>query len=180
MISKLFSDNCLTLAVVSIFATVSPIVPTSTLKWSVSSPAIAQQPDKKTDSEYINSILPEAQRIEQEHGIPLDITLAIARLESGNGEHIVGENNHFGLRCISDDCVTIEKNGQAIEYETCPDASKCFDTFAESINEAVKDKPITAEKLYQSGYATGSAWVDKINTIRNSVQQTLSEAGIQY
>lgn len=75
--------------------------------------AIAQQPDKKTDSEYINRLLPEAQRIQQEYGVPLDITLAIARLESGNGEYVVGQNNHFGLRCSSDSCVTIEKNGQA-------------------------------------------------------------------
>jgi hypothetical protein len=51
---------------------------------------------------------------------------AIARWESGNGEQIIGKNNHFGLRCSSDSCVTIEKNGQAIEYETCPDASECF------------------------------------------------------
>ena len=171
MISKLFNYNYLILAIFSISTAISSSV--------LASSEIAQS-DKKTDSEYINSILSEAQRIEQEHGIPLDLTLAIARLESGNGEHIVGENNHFGLRCVSDDCVTIEKNGQAIEYETCPDASECFNTFAKSINEAVKDEPITAEKLYQGGYATGSGWVDKINTIRNSVQQTLSEAGIQY
>ena len=100
-------------------------------------------------------------------------------MESGNGEYVIGNGNHFGLRCDSDDCVTIEKNGQAIEYETCPDVSECFDIFAQSIN-ALAEKPITAEKLYQNGYASGSQWVDKINTIRNSVQQTLSEAGISY
>ena len=166
-ILKLFKRNYFILAVVS------------TLTASVS-PVFAQQSAQKTDSEYINSILPEAQRIQQEHNIPLDLTLAIARLESGNGEHIIGQNNHFGLRCSSNDCVTIEKNGQAIEYETCSDISECFDIFAESINALVKNKPITAEKLHQNGYATGSAWVDKINTIRSNVKQTLSEAGIEY
>lgn len=83
------------------------------------------------------------------------------------------------MRCNGNDCITIEKNGQAIEYETCPDVSECFNLFAESIN-ALVDRPITAQKLYQNGYATGSGWVDKINTIRNSVQQTRSEAGIKY
>ena len=142
--------------------------------------AIAQQPDKKTDSKYINKLLPEARRIQQEHGIPLDLTLAIARLESGNGDHVIGKNNHFGLRCDSEDCVTIEKNGQMIEYETCPDASECFDIFAESINALTGDEPVTIQRLHDNGYATGSEWVDKMNTILDSVQQTLSEAGIKY
>ena len=40
--------------------------------------AIAQQP-KKTNSDYVNTLLPEAQRIKREYGIPLDLTIAIAR-----------------------------------------------------------------------------------------------------
>ena len=71
-------------------------------------PVTAQQSAKKTDSDYINSILPQARRIEKEYGIPIDLTLAIARQESGNGDYIIGQNNHFGLRCDSDDCITLE------------------------------------------------------------------------
>ena len=71
---------------------------------TICSTAIAQQP-KKTDSDYVNTLLPEAQRIKREYGIPLDLTIAIARQESGNGDYIIGKGNHFGLRCDSDDCI---------------------------------------------------------------------------
>ena len=155
------------LAIITTLITITPV-------------SIAQQPDKKTDSEYINKLLPEARRIQREYGIPLDLTLAIARLESGNGDYVIGKNNHFGLRCSSNSCITLEKNGQAIEYETCADISECFDIFAESVNALTGDKPITIQRLHDNGYATGSEWVDKMNTILNSVRQTLSEAGIKY
>ena len=138
------------------------------------------QPAKKTDSEYINSILPQARRIEKEYGIPLDLTLAIARQESGNGDYVIGQNNHFGLRCDSDDCISLEKYGQMISYETCPQISECFNIFAESVNALTGDKPITTQRLYNNGYATSRTWVRKVNTIRREVQQTLSEAGIKY
>ena len=143
-------------------------------------PVTAQQSDKKTDSDYINSILPQARRIEKEYGIPLDLTLAIARQESGNGDYVIGKNNHFGLRCDSDDCITLEKRGQAIEYETCPQISECFNIFAGSVKALTGDKPITTQRLYNNGYATSRTWVRKVNTIRREVQQTLSKAGIEY
>ena len=143
-------------------------------------PVNAQKSGKETDSEYINSILPQARRIEQEHGIPIDLTLAIARQESGNGDYIIGQNNHFGLRCDSDDCITLEKRGQMISYETCPQASECFDIFAGSVKALTGDKPITTQRLYNNGYATSRTWVRRVNTIRREVQQTLSEAGIEY
>lgn len=142
--------------------------------------AIAQQSQPKTDSEYVNSILPEAQRIQQEYGIPLDITLAIARQESGNGDYVIGKNNHFGLRCDSDDCITLEKNGQMIAYETCPEISECFNIFAESVKALTGDKPITLTRLYRNGYATSPTWVKKVKTIRKEVRRTLSDAGIEY
>ena len=138
------------------------------------------QPAKKTDSEYINSILPQARRIEKEYGIPLDLTLAIARQESGNGDYIIGQNNHFGLRCDSDDCISLEKHGQMISYETCPQISECFNIFAESVKALTGDKPITTQRLYNNGYATSRTWVRRVNTIRREVQQTLSKAGIKY
>ena len=169
LISKLFKlkyINLLTVALI-LFA-VAPV-------------AIAQQTSKKkTDSEYVNSLLPEARRIQKEYGIPLDLTIAIARQESGNGEYIIGKGNHFGLRCDSDDCITLEKNGRMINYETCPDISECFNIFAESINALTGDKPITTQRLYQNGYATSPNWVKRVNVIRKEVQQTLSEAGIKY
>lgn len=135
---------------------------------------------KKTSDEYINTLLPEASRIQKEYGIPLDLTLAIARQESGNGDYIIGKGNHFGLRCASDDCVTLEKAGQQISYETCPDVSECFNIFAKTIKELSGEEPITLNNLYEKGYASSPLWVDKVSTIQQEVQQTLSQAGIKY
>ncbi len=135
---------------------------------------------KKTSSEYVNLLLPEARRIEREYGIPLDLTIAIARQESGNGDYVIGQGNHFGLRCASDDCITLEKNGQQISYETCPDISECFDIFAESVKALTGDKKITLRRLYRNGYATSPQWVRKVRTIRKEVRRTLSEANIKY
>ena len=143
--------------------------------------AIAQPTSaKKTDSDYVNSLLPEAKRIQKEYGIPLDSTIAIARQESGNGDYVIGKGNHFGLRCASDDCITLEKNGRLISYETCPDVSECFNIFAESVKALAGDKPITIERIYRNGYATSPHWVERVKTIRQEVRQTLSEAGIEY
>jgi flagellum-specific peptidoglycan hydrolase FlgJ len=135
---------------------------------------------KKTSNEYVNLLLPEARRIEREYGIPLDLTIAIARQESGNGDYVIGQGNHFGLRCASDDCITLEKNGQQISYETCPDISECFDIFAESVKALTGDKKITLRRLYRNGYATSPQWVRKVRTIRKEVRRTLSEANIKY
>ena len=143
-------------------------------------PTTAQNQKPKTDSDYVNTLLPEAQRIEKEYGIPLDMTIAIARQESGNGEHVIGKGNHFGLRCDSDDCITLEKNGRAIEYETCPDVSECFNIFAESINALTEDGSVTLTSIYENGYATSPHWVERVKTIRKEVRQTLTAAGIKY
>lgn len=151
-----------------------------TILTTVSSVAIAQQPTKQTDSKYVNKILPEARRIEKEYGIPLDLTIAIARQESGNGDYVIGKNNHFGLRCDSDDCITLEKNGRMIEYETCPNASECFNIFAESIKALTPEGSINLQRIYENGYATSPQWVDRVKTIRQEVRQTLNEAGIKY
>ena len=140
---------------------------------------------KKTSSKYINSILSESQRIQQEYGIPLDLTLAIARQESGNGDYIIGKGNHFGLRCASDDCITLEKYGRQISYETCPDVSECFNIFANTVRDLIgdnwtEDESITLNKLYQNGYASSPYWVKRVRKIRKEVRRTLSKANIKY
>ena len=169
MIFKLFQQKYFNLlAVVTILISFSPAI------------TAQQTPRKKTDSEYVNSLLPQARRIQKEYGIPIDLTIAIARQESGNGDYIIGKGNHFGLRCDSDDCITLEKNGRQISYETCPQISECFNIFAESIIALTGDKPITTRRLYRNGYATSPQWVNRVDTIRKEVQQTLSEAGIKY
>ena len=144
---------------------------------------ISQTPEKKikkTSSEYVNLLLPEARRIEKEYNIPLDLTIAIAREESGNGDYVIGQGNHFGLRCASDDCITLEKNGQQISYETCPEVSECFNIFAESVKALTGERKVTLRRLYRNGYATSPQWVRKVRTIRKEVRRTLSEADIKY
>ncbi|MBE9045498.1 hypothetical protein IQ255_13990 [Pleurocapsales cyanobacterium LEGE 10410] len=59
------------------------MLPSTLLTTSFSGAALAQPTvSKKTDSKYINSLLPEARRIKREYGIPLDITIAIAQARS--------------------------------------------------------------------------------------------------
>ena len=180
--SKLLKQKYISLLIIGTIAiAVSPIAVAQQKPAKKTNTNAAQQHSaKKTDSEYVNNLLPEARRIQKKYGIPIDLTIAIARQESGNGEYIIGKGNHFGLRCDSDDCITLEKNGQMINYETCPDTSECFDIFAESIMALGGKKPITPQELYRNGYATSPTWVRKVNTIRKEVQQTLSEAGIKY
>ena len=177
---KLLEQKYINLLVVTAIAiAVSPIAVAQ--EQSPQKTNAAQQGSARTtDSEYVNYLLPEARRIQKKYGIPLDLTIAIARHESGNGDYIIGKGNHFGLRCDSDDCITLEKNGQMISYETCPDTSECFDIFAESIKALGGKKPFTTQELYRNGYATSPTWVERVNTIRKEVQQTLSEAGIKY
>ena len=168
------------LVVVAMTLAVSPIAIAQEESKSPKKTNTPRQNAKKTDSEYVNNVLPEATRIQEKYGIPIDLTIAIARHESGNGKYIIGKGNHFGLRCDSDDCIVLEKNGQMINYETCPDTSECFDIFAESIKALGGKKPFTTQELYRNGYATSPTWVERVDVIRKEVQQTLSEAGIKY
>ena len=141
--------------------------------------AKTEQSTPKTDKPYINSLLPEAQRIEQEYGIPVATTVAIAIHETGWGKHEIGQNNHFGLRCASDDCVTLSHSGADISYETCPDEAECFNMFAESLTELSQGEPSDLRVIYQNGYATSPKWVNKVRRIRRQVRKTLKAAGYQ-
>ena len=84
------------------------------------------------------------------------------------------------MTCGSEDCITLETNGQQVSYENCSDASECFNIFAQRVKTLAGDQPITLTTLYQNGYATSPTWVEQVETIRQEVQQTLSEAGIKY
>lgn len=129
----------------------------------------------ETSKPYINQLLPQAARIEQEHSIPVDMTMAIAILETGWGKHVVGENNHFGLRCISDDCVARVKRGRTIRYESCPELAECFDTFAQTVNELTDGEVANVDKLAQE-YASGANWARKVKKIQKQVNKILNRA----
>ena len=136
------------------------------------------EPLPETDRPYLNKLLPEARRIQQEHGIPIDLTMAIAIQETGWGKHEIGQNNHFGLRCASDDCVTLNKDGANIRYETCPNEAECFNLFAKTLNELSDGNPGDVRALYRNGYATSPRWVRKVKSLRRQVRKTLNKAGI--
>ena len=141
---------------------------------SVNLSASSSSPISKTDNPYINRLLPEAQRLQAEYGIPVDVTIAIAIHETGWGKYVIGQNNHFGLRCVSDDCVTLSKRGRQVQYETCQQASECFDMFADSIVELSDGNPENLRAIYRNGYATSPRWVRSVRKIRTQVQKALN------
>ncbi len=131
---------------------------------------------KKTSDAYINRLLPEAKRIRRQYGVPVDLTLAIAIQETGYGKYTIGQNNHFGLKCKSQDCVTVTTNGQAAQWENCANPSPCFDTFAQTVQKLSGKDYNDLEKIRQAGYATSPDWTDKVREVRSTVRSTLKAA----
>ena len=129
----------------------------------------------KTSKPYINRLLPQATRIQKEHGIPVDVTLAIAMLETGWGKHVIGKNNHFGLRCASESCVARVKRGRTIQYETCPNPSECFNLFAETVQKLTNGETANIDKLAQE-YASDPKWAKRVKKIQKRVRKILDKA----
>ena len=131
---------------------------------------------KKTSDSYINRLLPQAKRIRRQYGIPVDLTLAIAIQETGYGKYTIGQDNHFGLKCKSQDCVTVTANGTATQWENCADLAPCFDTFAKTIQKLSGKDYSNLEKIRQAGYATSPGWTEKVRQVRSTVRSTLKAA----
>lgn len=130
-----------------------------------------------TPDPYINRLLPQAKRISREYGIPIDLTLSIAIQETGYGKYVIGQNNHFGLKCKSNDCVTVPGSASTARWENCTDATLCFDTFAKTIDRLAKnDNFEDLRKIRRAGYATSPEWTQKVSTIRQSVRDVLQQA----
>jgi flagellum-specific peptidoglycan hydrolase FlgJ len=131
---------------------------------------------KNTSDAYINRLLPEAKRIRRKYGVPVDLTLAIAIQETGYGKYTIGQNNHFGLKCKSHDCIGVTTGGQTTQWENCMDAAPCFDTFAQTIKQLAGNDFNNLEKIRQAGYATSPDWTEKVQAVRQTVRNTLKEA----
>lgn len=138
---------------------------------SSAEPAIA-----RTKDPYINRLLPEAHRIRQEYGVPVDLTLAIAIHETGYGKHVIGQNNHFGLKCRTKDCVTLAGRTGTHQWENCADPSPCFDMFAKSIQDLSDGNFKNLKKIRREGYAVSPQWTRKVRRIRQSVRRQLKQA----
>jgi flagellum-specific peptidoglycan hydrolase FlgJ len=129
-----------------------------------------------TADAYINRLLPEVKRIRRQYGIPMDLTLAIAIQETGYGKSVIGQNNHFGLKCKSSDCVTISQGTQTTQWENCANPTPCFDTFALTIERLAKDDFEDLSKIRRAGYATSPDWTQKVSKVRQSVRNVLKQA----
>lgn len=130
----------------------------------------------QTSDPYINRLLPQAKRIRQEYGIPLDLTLSIAIHETGYGKHVIGENNHFGLKCRTNDCVTLRGRRGTSQWENCSEPDYCFDTFAQTIQDLSDGNFRDLKEIRREGYAMSPKWTQKVRKIRRSVRRQLRQA----
>lgn len=140
-----------------------------------SSTAVSAEEEQKimqTTDPYINRLLPNAKRLRQAYDIPLELTLAIAIHETGHGEVVLGQNNHFGLKCRSDDCVTVRGR----QWENCADPAPCFDMFAKTVTDLSGGDFTNLKKIRRAGYATSPKWTRKVKKIRRSVRRELKQA----
>jgi len=151
--------------------------PAITTKAEPSAPAAKAEPViTRTKDPYINRLLPQANRIRRKYGIPVDLTLAIAIHETGYGKHVIGQNNHFGLKCRTKDCVTLASRTGTHQWENCSDPSPCFDIFAKSIRNLSDGNFKNLKKIRREGYAVSPQWTRKVRRIRQSVRRQLKKA----
>ena len=136
----------------------------------------AEQAITRTADPYINRLLPEAKRIRKKYGIPLDLTLAIAAHETGYGKYVIGQNNHFGLKCRTKDCVTLTGRRGSKQWENCSDPAPCFDIFAKSIQDLSDGEFKNLKKIRRQGYAVSPQWTRKVRKIRRTVRRQLKQA----
>ncbi|PZD73940.1 hypothetical protein C1752_01526 [Acaryochloris thomasi RCC1774] len=139
---------------------------------STAASAEEDQEIMQTSDPYINRLLPNAKRLRKEYDVPLELTLAIAIHETGHGDFVLGQDNHFGLKCRSNDCVSARSS----QWENCADPAPCFDMFAKTITDLSGGDFTDLEKIRQAGYATSPKWTRKVKKIRRSVRRKLKKA----
>lgn len=119
--------------------------------------------------EYVQAIYPFAAQVQQSHGIPVQLTLAIACLESGYGRSYNAQNkfNHLGIR--------VYNHGKA-GYRTFSSSKDCFEYYAQLFDhpryaplQQLKDSDLKtwAEALQVCGFNQRLDYSQKvINMIR--------------
>lgn len=147
--------------------------------------------DNSSPGAFLNSVLPYAQQVEQETGIPANIMAAIAANETGYGnDKYTHGNNFFGIKAdpgwkgpttgplgtwevYGGQTVNIQDNFRA--YTDPADSFRDFATFLQEnprYAEALKhtDDPARfIREVHKAGYATDPAWADKILRIAGSI-----------
>lgn len=148
--------------------------------------------DNSSSSAFLNSVLPYAQEVQQETGIPANLMAAIAANETGYGnDKYTHGNNFFGIKAdpgwkgpttgslgtwevYNGQTVNIRDNFRA--YTDPADSFRDFATFLQEnprYSEALRhtdDPERFIREVHKAGYATDPAWADKILRIATSLQ----------
>jgi hypothetical protein len=158
----------------------------SSVPTSVTNPPVtpATNPPKNVStklSDVLKQIIPLAQSVQSQYGIPASITLAQALLESSNGQSKLTTqyNNWFGIKASkgqsSVSMSTAEyANGkyttQGADFATYSSAADSFNAFGKFLGQprykpcfTYKDNPVLfAQQLQICGYATDPIYAQKI------------------
>lgn len=97
--------------------------------------------------------------VEQRYGINAFFTLAVAKLESGNGQSRIArdKNNLFGMNAI-------DSNPYNAAFSYNSKAHSILD-FGERLNRNYIQQGLTSLQSINTKYSSSSAWASKVNTI---------------
>ena len=118
---------------------------------------------------YQQSLYPTSKEIAEKYGINPAITLAIASHETADGQAVIGENNHWGIKGSEVTTATTEFYGGQMVYQELGFADKDSDRlFAETVVNILEEKgespeltytdPIRALEVIGDIYATDPNW----------------------
>ncbi len=155
-------------------------------------------------TEFVTKLLPVAQQIAEQSGIPGEHLIAQAAVETGWGQHMIhavnGQNSHnlFGIKANRDwqgnktliDSVEYS-DGQASKSRS---AFKAYEDFSASMQDYVNlisaspryqqalevagDAKQYFNALQQAGYATDPNYANKINAVLDSVKSIAAQFGL--
>lgn len=145
-----------------------------------------------TSNAYINRVYPLAKRLNEQRGIPISMTIALARHETGNGRSVIAQNNHWGIKCLGNDCVTVKTQEEVggvkrfynLKFESCNDVDRCLRILANTFDNLLikgggnktlyRTNPDEAFRaIHRGGYATDSNWSNAVVRIRQETERIL-------
>jgi len=146
-------------------------------------------PPRRTTAQqsFVDTLLPQAQKVAQDTGIPWQVLMAIPANETGWGAAVF-HNNYFGIKGPGAAARTWEViNGQRVDitdsFRTFDSAEQSMRAFASFLRENsryapalqyLKDNPSDwpgfVKQIHQAGYATDPAWSDKIASIGHALE----------
>lgn len=158
---------------------------------SISTPTNIQ-----TSNAYINRVAPIAQRLYEQRGIPVSMTIAVAIHETGNGKAVIGKDNHWGIKCLgsgsqctktkTQEYVGGQANSYNLAFETCEDIDRCTRILANTFDNLLvkgggdkslyKTNPDAAFRaIHRGGYATDPNWSNAVIRHRHNVERIIGK-----